>query len=82
TNGVVDFKDLLTFGDYEFTEVETPDGLQPINPFTVTHTTNRDKFSHSIVFVLVFHRVNDWEIQLNCGTTVFVRCKFLFCSNS
>ncbi|WP_459790763.1 VaFE repeat-containing surface-anchored protein [Lactococcus garvieae] len=54
TNGVVDFKDLLTFGDHEFTEVETPDGLQPINPFTVTHTTNRDKDGNITSYTFVF----------------------------
>lgn len=54
TNGVVDFKNLLTFGDHEFTEVETPDGLQPINPFTVTHTTNRDKDGNITSYTFVF----------------------------
>lgn len=54
TNGVVDFKNLLTFGDHEFTEVETPDGLQPINPFTVTHATNRDKDGNITSYTFVF----------------------------
>ncbi|MFK5005612.1 VaFE repeat-containing surface-anchored protein [Lactococcus formosensis subsp. bovis] len=54
TNGVVDFKNLLTFGDYQFTEVETPNGLQPINPFTVTHTTNRDKDGNITGYTFVF----------------------------
>ncbi|MFK4973057.1 VaFE repeat-containing surface-anchored protein [Lactococcus garvieae] len=53
-NGVVDFKALLTFGDHEFTEVETPDGLQPINPFTVIHTTNRDKDGNITSYTFIF----------------------------
>ena len=54
TNGVVDFRNLLLFGDWEFTEVKTPDGLQPINPFTVTHTTNRDKDGNITSYTFVF----------------------------
>ena len=54
TNGIVNFKDLLIFGDWEFTEVETPDGLKPINPFTVTHTTNRDKDGNITSYSFVF----------------------------
>lgn len=54
TNGVVDFKNLLTFGDYQFTEIETPNGLQPINPFTGTHTTNRDKDGNITGYTFVF----------------------------
>ncbi len=54
TNGVVDFKNLLLFGDYKFKEVKTPKGLKPINPFTVTHTTNRDKDGNITSYTFVF----------------------------
>ncbi|MFK4897176.1 VaFE repeat-containing surface-anchored protein [Lactococcus petauri] len=53
TNGIVRFKDIV-FGDHLVTEIKTPDGLQPINPFTITHTTNRDKDGNITSYTFVF----------------------------
>lgn len=53
TNGVVRFKDLV-FGDHLVTEIKTPDGLQPINPFTITHTTNRNEAGDITSYTFVF----------------------------
>lgn len=53
TNGVVRFKDIV-FGDHLVTEIKTPEGLQPINPFTITHTTNRDKDGNITGYTFVF----------------------------
>ena len=53
TNGVVCFKDLV-FGDHLVTEIKTPDGLQPINPFTITHTTNRNEAGDITSYTFVF----------------------------
>ena len=53
TNGIVRFKDIV-FGDHLVTETKTPDGLQPINPFTITHTTNRDKDGNITSYTFVF----------------------------
>lgn len=65
TNGIVRFKDIV-FGDHLVTEIKTPDGLQPINPFTITHTTNRDKDDNITSYTFVFKdTVTDQIISTN-----------------
>ncbi|MGL4248183.1 MAG: SpaA isopeptide-forming pilin-related protein, partial [Lactococcus garvieae] len=53
TNGVVHVEN-LAFGSYKVTETQAPEGLQPINPFTITHTTNKDEKGEITSYTFVF----------------------------
>ncbi|XHB95954.1 VaFE repeat-containing surface-anchored protein [Lactococcus garvieae] len=65
-NGLVEFngeanlaagnpdKEGLAFGDYDVTEDDTPDGLQPINPFSIRTTDKKDDKGNLTGYTITF----------------------------